>query len=120
LSSDVGFLQVYTPYVDDSHEDLPLDLARRPEVPFWSGQETDFANQTGMSAFGTPRDVRGEYIRRMWECGFIRIYALYNNIDNANANFFRCLLSFSMDLLVNSTILINGILLENNFLSFFM
>uniref|UniRef100_A0A915BT21 Calponin n=3 Tax=Ascarididae TaxID=6250 RepID=A0A915BT21_PARUN len=58
--------QVYTPYVDDSHEDLPLDLARRPEVPFWSGQETDFANQTGMSAFGTPRDVRGEYIRRMW------------------------------------------------------
>lgn len=58
--------QVYTPYVDDSHEELPLDMARRPEVPFWSGQETEFANQTGMSAFGTPRDVRGEYIRRLW------------------------------------------------------
>lgn len=22
--------------------------------------------QTGMSAFGTPRDVRGEYVRRLW------------------------------------------------------
>ncbi|VDK80385.1 unnamed protein product [Litomosoides sigmodontis] len=58
--------QVYTPFVDDSHEELPLDIARRPEVPFWSGQETEFANQTGMSAFGTPRDVRGEYVRRLW------------------------------------------------------
>lgn len=58
--------QVYTPFVDDNHEELPLDMARRPEVPFWSGQETEFANQTGMSAFGTPRDVRGEYIRRLW------------------------------------------------------
>ncbi|VDP18160.1 unnamed protein product, partial [Onchocerca flexuosa] len=58
--------QVYTPFVDDSHEELPLDMARRPEVPFWSGQEAEFANQTGMSAFGTPRDVHGEYVRRMW------------------------------------------------------
>lgn len=38
-------LQVYTPFVDDSHEELPLDMSRRPEVPFWSGQETEFANQ---------------------------------------------------------------------------
>uniref|UniRef100_A0A1I8ETD4 Uncharacterized protein n=1 Tax=Wuchereria bancrofti TaxID=6293 RepID=A0A1I8ETD4_WUCBA len=44
--------QVYTPFVDDSHEELPLDMARRPD--------------TGMSAFGTPRDVRGEYVRRLW------------------------------------------------------
>lgn len=58
--------RTYTPYVDDSHEDLPADISRRPEVPFWSGQETDFANQQGMMAFGTPRDVRGEYVRRMW------------------------------------------------------
>ncbi|KAF7626057.1 hypothetical protein Mgra_00009772 [Meloidogyne graminicola] len=58
--------RTYTPYVDDSHEDLPADISRRPEVPFWSGQETDFANQQGMLAFGTPRDVRGEYVRRMW------------------------------------------------------
>jgi len=58
--------QTYTPFVDDNHEELPADMARRPEVPFWSGQETEFANQTGMSAFGTPRDVRGEYVRRMW------------------------------------------------------
>jgi hypothetical protein len=58
--------QVYTPYVDDSHEDLPPELARDPSVPFWSGQEDNFANQTGMTSFGTPRDVRGEYVRRMW------------------------------------------------------
>uniref|UniRef100_A0A1I8ALH0 Calponin-like protein OV9M n=1 Tax=Steinernema glaseri TaxID=37863 RepID=A0A1I8ALH0_9BILA len=58
--------QVYTAFVDDTHEELPADMARRPDVPFWSGQETEFANQTGMSAFGTPRDVRGEYVRRMW------------------------------------------------------
>lgn len=58
--------QVYTPFVDETHEELPADMARRPDVPFWSGQEDTFANQTGMSAFGTPRDVRGEYVRRMW------------------------------------------------------
>ncbi|KAI1724067.1 calponin family repeat domain-containing protein [Ditylenchus destructor] len=58
--------RTYTPFVDDTHEELPIDMARRPDVPFWSGQETEFANQTGMSAFGTPRDVRGEYVRRMW------------------------------------------------------
>jgi len=58
--------RTYTAFVDDSHEDLPSDLARRPEVPFWSGQESEFANQTGMSAFGTARDVRGEYVRRLW------------------------------------------------------
>jgi hypothetical protein len=58
--------KVYTPYVDDSHEELPIDMARRPEVPFWSGQETEFASQQGMTAFGMPRDVRGEYIRRLW------------------------------------------------------
>ncbi|KAK6052405.1 calponin family repeat-containing domain protein [Cooperia oncophora] len=59
--------QVYTAFVDDTHEDLPADMARRPEVPFWTGQdEARHANQTGMGAFGTPRDVRGEYVRRMW------------------------------------------------------
>ncbi|KAK5970465.1 Calponin family repeat-containing domain protein [Trichostrongylus colubriformis] len=59
--------QVYTSFVDDTHEDLPADMARRPEVPFWTGQdEARHANQTGMGAFGTPRDVRGEYVRRMW------------------------------------------------------
>jgi len=58
--------RTYTQFVDDSHEDLPADIARRPEVPFWSGQEDSFANQTGMTSFGTPRDVRGEYVRRMW------------------------------------------------------
>ncbi|KJH48230.1 calponin family repeat-containing domain protein [Dictyocaulus viviparus] len=59
--------QTFTAFVDDTHEDLPADMARRPEVPFWTGQdEARYANQTGMGAFGTPRDVRGEYIRRMW------------------------------------------------------
>ncbi|KAI6196091.1 Calponin family repeat-containing domain protein [Aphelenchoides besseyi] len=58
--------KTYTPFVDDSHEDLPPELARDPSVPFWSGQEDNFANQTGMTSFGTPRDVRGEYVRRMW------------------------------------------------------
>ncbi|KAK6757154.1 hypothetical protein RB195_015151 [Necator americanus] len=59
--------QVFTSFVDDTHEDLPADMARRPEVPFWTGQdESRHANQTGMGAFGTPRDVRGEYVRRMW------------------------------------------------------
>ncbi|PIO76484.1 calponin family repeat-containing domain protein [Teladorsagia circumcincta] len=59
--------QVFTAFVDDTHEDLPADMARRPEVPFWTGQdEARHANQTGMGAFGTPRDVRGEYVRRMW------------------------------------------------------
>lgn len=58
--------RTYTAFVDDTHEDLPADILRQPDVPFWSGQETEFANQTGMSAFGTPRDVRGEYVRRMW------------------------------------------------------
>ena len=59
--------QVFTPFVDDGHEELPADIARRPEVPFWSGAlEPEFANQTGMTGFGTPRDVKGEYVRRMW------------------------------------------------------
>jgi hypothetical protein len=58
--------RTYTSFVDDTHEELPADIARRPEVPFWSGMETEFANQTGMSAFGTARDVRGEYVRRLW------------------------------------------------------
>jgi hypothetical protein len=59
--------RTYTPFVDDSHEDLPADIARRPELPFWSGAtEPEFANQTGMTAFGTARDVRGEYVRRLW------------------------------------------------------
>ncbi|GMT10192.1 hypothetical protein PFISCL1PPCAC_1489, partial [Pristionchus fissidentatus] len=56
----------YTPFIDDGHEELPADMARRPDVPFWSGMETEFASQVGMSAFGTPRDVRGEYVRRLW------------------------------------------------------
>uniref|UniRef100_A0A914Y817 Calponin n=1 Tax=Panagrolaimus superbus TaxID=310955 RepID=A0A914Y817_9BILA len=56
----------YTPFVDEGHEDLPSDMARRPEVPFWSGMETDFANQSGMTGFGTPRDVKGYVLRRMW------------------------------------------------------
>jgi hypothetical protein len=58
--------QVYTGFTDDSREELPPDMARRPEVPFWSGQEVDFANQVGMTCFGMPRDVRGEYVRRLW------------------------------------------------------
>lgn len=38
--------QVYTPFTDDTHEDLPADIARRPDVPFWTGQkEADHANQ---------------------------------------------------------------------------
>uniref|UniRef100_A0A0N4Z4F0 VWFA domain-containing protein n=1 Tax=Parastrongyloides trichosuri TaxID=131310 RepID=A0A0N4Z4F0_PARTI len=58
--------RTFTPYVDDNHEELPAELARDPEVPFWSGQkESDFASQCGMGAFGTPRDVRGEYVRRL-------------------------------------------------------
>jgi len=59
--------RTYTPYVDDTHEDLPPDMARRPELPFWTANlEIEFANQTGMTSFGTPRDVKGEYVRRMW------------------------------------------------------
>lgn len=58
--------QTFTAFIDDGHEELPMDMARRPDVPFWSGQETEFASQCGMSAFGTPRDVRGEYVRRLW------------------------------------------------------
>lgn len=37
--------RTYTPFVDDSHDDLPADSARRPEVPFWSGMEIEYANQ---------------------------------------------------------------------------
>lgn len=38
--------QVYTPWVDDSHEELPANMAMRPDVPFWTGQkEADHANQ---------------------------------------------------------------------------
>jgi len=59
--------KTYTSFVDDNHEELPADMARRPDVPFWTGQkEAEFASQVGMTAFGTPRDVRGEYVRRMW------------------------------------------------------
>jgi len=59
--------RTYTPYVDDNHEDLAMNAALQPEVPFWSGShEAEFANQTGMTAFGTPRDVRGGFVNRMW------------------------------------------------------
>ncbi|KAI6171839.1 Calponin family repeat-containing domain protein [Aphelenchoides besseyi] len=61
-----AFRKTYTPFVDDTRQDLPYELSRDPSVPFWSGQEDNFANQTGMTSFGTPRDVRGEYVRRMW------------------------------------------------------
>lgn len=38
--------RTYTPYVDDTHEDLPPDMARRPELPFWTANlEIEFANQ---------------------------------------------------------------------------
>ena len=38
--------QVYTPWVDDTHEELPANMAMRPDVPFWTGQkEADHANQ---------------------------------------------------------------------------
>lgn len=43
--------RTYTAFVDDSHDDLPADIARRPEVPFWSGQEDNFANQTGKQRY---------------------------------------------------------------------
>jgi hypothetical protein len=59
--------RTFTPYVDDTREDLPPDMARRPELPFWTANwEPDHANQTGMTSFGTSRDVKGEYVRRMW------------------------------------------------------
>jgi len=59
---------VFTPYVDDSQTrpELPEDLARRPDVPFWSGMERDFANQSGNTAMGTARDVAGKYLRKLW------------------------------------------------------
>lgn len=59
--------RTFTPYVDDSREELPADMARRPELPFWTANwEPEHSNQTGMTSFGTPRDVKGEYVRRMW------------------------------------------------------
>jgi len=57
--------QVCTAFVDDTHAELPEDIARRPEVPFWSGAEK-FANQAGMTGMGMPRDVKGQYLRRLW------------------------------------------------------
>jgi hypothetical protein len=45
--NNMFLFRTYTAFVDDSHDDLPADIARRPEVPFWSGQEDNFANQTG-------------------------------------------------------------------------
>jgi len=57
--------QVCTPFVDDTHAELPEDIARRPEVTFWSGAEK-FANQAGMTGMGMPRDVKGQYLRRLW------------------------------------------------------
>uniref|UniRef100_A0A1I7X4Y8 Cytochrome P450 n=1 Tax=Heterorhabditis bacteriophora TaxID=37862 RepID=A0A1I7X4Y8_HETBA len=42
--------EVYTSFIDDTHEDLPADMARRPEVPFWTGQdEARHANQVRIS-----------------------------------------------------------------------
>jgi len=59
--------RTFTAYVDDSREDLPADMARRPELPFWTANmEPEHSNQTGMTSFGTPRDVKGEYVRRLW------------------------------------------------------
>lgn len=55
-----------TAVTDDTHGELPEDLARIPEVPFWIGMERFFANQTGMTGFGMPRDVKGHYLRRLW------------------------------------------------------
>lgn len=57
---------VYTSSVDDTRPELPESLANAPHVPFWSGQEQDYANQGGMTAIGMPRDVNGHYVRRMW------------------------------------------------------
>lgn len=58
--------QTYTPFSDDTREDLDPTLARAPEVPFWSGMETNVATQRGMTAMGMPRDVNGHYLRRLW------------------------------------------------------
>jgi|UniRef100_A0A914C8A1 hypothetical protein len=59
--------RTFQPYVDDTREDLPADMARRPELPFWTANmEPEHSNQTGMTSFGTPRDVKGEYVRRLW------------------------------------------------------
>jgi hypothetical protein len=57
---------VFTPFTDDTHQDLPEDMARRPDVPFWSGMERDFANQSGATGMGTIRDVAGKYLRKLW------------------------------------------------------
>ncbi len=57
---------VFTQSMDDARPDLPDELARAPEVPFWSGMEVEFANQAGMTAYGMPRDVNGQYLRRLW------------------------------------------------------
>jgi hypothetical protein len=57
---------VFTLYVDDTRPELPESLAMAPDVPFWSGQEQDYANQVGMTAIGMPRDVNGHYVRRLW------------------------------------------------------
>lgn len=57
--------QIVTSWVDDVRGDLPEELSRAPHVPFWSGAEK-FANQTGMTAMGMPRDCKGNYLRRLW------------------------------------------------------
>uniref|UniRef100_A0AC35UIK3 Calponin-like protein OV9M n=1 Tax=Rhabditophanes sp. KR3021 TaxID=114890 RepID=A0AC35UIK3_9BILA len=60
--------RTFTPYVDDNREDIPATLTRAPDAPFWSSaqKESDFANQSGMTSFGTPRDVKGLITRRLW------------------------------------------------------
>ncbi|KFD64961.1 hypothetical protein M514_11552 [Trichuris suis] len=57
--------QVFTNYTDDIRGELPEELARMPDVPFWSGMEK-LASQAGMTAMGMPRDVKGTYLRRLW------------------------------------------------------
>uniref|UniRef100_A0A915HXZ2 Calponin n=1 Tax=Romanomermis culicivorax TaxID=13658 RepID=A0A915HXZ2_ROMCU len=57
--------QVVTSSTDESRGELPEELARAPEVPFWSGAEK-LATQSGMTAMGMPRDCKGTYLRRLW------------------------------------------------------
>ena len=41
--------RTFTPYVDDSREELPADMARRPELPFWTANwEPEHSNQVDL------------------------------------------------------------------------
>jgi len=57
--------QIYTAFSDDTRGELPEELSRAPDVPKWTGV-VGYASQAGMTCIGMPRDVRGNYLRRMW------------------------------------------------------